>query len=162
MPNSHGVMGHKFYKKLSPATSPALANGMSVRFNTLDDVVGYYATAEAYIQAQFQLFAQEQRYGITEIDYAEFDRDYLQKKNLSTRPARPYREEFGSGGRVMSDTIIPPSVNAAVGVEGTDVPKKPVVTVSEPAKAETPGTPKAAEFKPKTAKRATMRKSPPA
>ena len=151
-------MAAKFYRKLSPESLPILGNGASVKFSTLDQVVGYYSTDNDYIQSEFARFANEQRYGITEIPFEEFNADYLQKKNSSPDLAplrRPWREEMGSGVSALNQiSQTRENANAAVAVKNSDIPQKTVpIAVATPTKDLVAAQPVAQEFKPKTQKR---------
>ena len=95
-------MGIRFYKKRSPGTKVALSNGEGIPFTTLDNVIGYFATTAETVQQEFERFMVEGRYDITEIDPAEFTRDYVEKKkggsDLKTALA-------GRANAVTSDAI---------------------------------------------------------
>ena len=73
-------MGLRFFKKFSPSTGVVLSNNTKVQFSTLDGVVGYFATDAAYVQDEFARLMSESRYDISEVDAAEFPRDYVEKK----------------------------------------------------------------------------------
>ena len=150
-------MAWKYYRKLSPDTKPVLSNGASVKFTTLDNVVGYFATDNEYLHSEFERFNQEQKYGVVEIPQAEYEADYVQKKSGSEPLRKPWREEIGPGASALQQVSqIKQSVSAAVAVSGTDVPQKraPVVasTLTKDQAAALPGQ-APAEFKPKTVKR---------
>lgn len=117
-------MSVRYFKKLSPANQPTLSNGTRVEFASLDGVTAYFATTSETVVAEFERFQREQRYGITEISFEEFNSDYLEKKNHSvSQVSRPlWREEFGRSSN-QSQTSLPPAIGRNVAVNGvTDIP----------------------------------------
>jgi hypothetical protein len=82
----------RFFKKFSPSTDVLLSNGVSIKFVSLDTLVGYFSTNDSYVQS-------EQRYGMEEIGWDEFNRDYIQKKSNSPTLSSPvWREELSHKG----------------------------------------------------------------
>lgn len=156
-------MAAKFYRKLSPDTKPVLSNGSTVTFKSLDLVVGYFSTDNDYIQSEFARFAVEQKYGITEIPFEEFNNDYLLKKNNpGFQPLkRLSREEMGSGKSALNQiSQFKEAQSAAVAVKGTDVPQAKAVPVvaATPVASDLPPQKQAEEFKPQTVKRKQAQK----
>lgn len=88
-------MGIRYYRKEAPANKPVLSNGAAITFSTLDYVTGYFATIEPFVQQELETLVRRGEYGITEIDEAEYKRDYLDKKK-SSNGGRPQREEIGA------------------------------------------------------------------
>lgn len=96
----------RYFRKFNPKTVIYLNNGSHVQFDTLDNLMGYYATQNEYIQQQFDECVRGQRGGIIEITAEEFERDYAQKKRNSPdfRPPPLKREELAAP-TVSPDTI---------------------------------------------------------
>jgi len=162
-------MAVKFYKKLSPETEVVVLGKFKLKFDTLDHVVGYYATDKPEVWAEFEKFMREQRYCISEISESEFHENFVKKKATSS-PLRPdWREEISKGtrsGEEPMERIKGPLANA-VRVEGCDGHKAPPCASAMGdarvvAAAEVPPTPK--EFKPPVGRRtrATRTKPTPA
>lgn len=127
-------MALKFYKKEAPANKPILTNGIGVQFTTLDNVIGYFATDNAYTQQEFERFMRHQEYGITEITADEFTRDYVEKKNLPRNSGKPWREEITASGLQNNPSPVVPTTQPvnAVAAESPVIsePVKPAVTAS--------------------------------
>lgn len=114
-------MAQRFYKKHVPANAVILSNGIAVKFSTNDNLLGYFATDNEGVQAEFAAFQQQQRYGIIEITEEEYRAEYVEKKNLSTASAPVWREEWGRGASrsARQATSIPESdLDRAVAVRG--------------------------------------------
>lgn len=149
-------MAAKFYRKLSPDTKPVLGNGATVRFSTNDGVIGFFSTDNEYIQAEFARFASEQRYGITEVDRATYEAEYVQKKTDFLPSSLHLREEIGAGmsGLRQISEIKRQNAVAAVVVEGSDIKRRaPVVAQQATPEIVAGAQPKVQEFKPKVGKR---------
>ncbi|HEU4343689.1 MAG TPA: hypothetical protein VFU31_19235 [Candidatus Binatia bacterium] len=155
-------MATKYYRKLSPDTKPVLANGATVTFKTVDSVVGYFATDNEYVQAEFVRFAGLQRYGISEITAEEFKNDFLAKKNSLVPSRQPWREEIGPGASALQQIseIKGSLASAAVAVSGTDVPRREVpIVAATPTREQVQSAPGVVqEFKPVTKKRGVATK----
>lgn len=151
----------RFFKKLQPQTNVVLGNGSTVKFTTLDHLLGWFATDNEYVQNELIRLMGENRYAISEVSQEEFDREYVQKKTTSG-PLEPLsREELSGSRRQVSnpvETLGTQAVRNAVAVN-TEKPKVTVpitmVDASEATKATTPiSTPTPANaFQPPTGKR---------
>ena len=142
----------RYFKKLEPNTKVILANNVSIQFSTIDGLTGYFATQEEYVQTEFARFIREGRYGIVEISEKAHIEEYPKKK-VTAPPLKPaYREEIGSGLRVIGSDILnrPGAAAAAVAVETQ--PKTPPLQGGA-ALAIPIGTEKPAEFKPTVGRR---------
>lgn len=144
-------MAIKYYKKLTPETKPVLSNNTRLDFTTLDGLVGYFATDQQYVQAEIERFMAEGRYAISEIEPAEFARDYIeQKKNPNLKPLKPvWREEIGAGSKAENRTLLhqvgAEKVAAVVGLVAKPSEEKTIPT----PKVETPKE----DFKPSVGQR---------
>lgn len=96
----------RYFRKFHPKTVIYLDNGSHVQFDTLDNLMGYYATQNEYIQKQFDECIRGQRGGIIEITAEEFESEYAQKKRNSPdfRPPPLKREELAAPS-LSPDTI---------------------------------------------------------
>lgn len=120
----------RFFKKSVPDTPIRLASGRSVKFSTLDNVTGYFATENEQVQNELVGFITQMRYGLSEIGYEEYQQQFVELKKNS--PAgilrKPWREEVAPN-RIVMDTSSSnrtpakpsPSVNVAVGGEPSDI-----------------------------------------
>jgi len=111
----------RYYKQLVPQNGVPLSNNTKVMFTTLNGLVGYFATADAFIIGEFERCMREQRSGISEISLEEFTRDYLdEKKNQSSPSQQPWREEISKAGHRHNGPIAAlggEAVRAVVGVK---------------------------------------------
>lgn len=131
----------KYYKKLTPRNPVIFQPGhITIKFESFDGLIGYYATDSQMIQDYFLRMMREQRYGITEISAEEYQRDFLEKKT-SLNPSSPsrWREEM-SGSSVRPTGYDPVSVlgaervEAAVAVKGgNDMRKEPAIRMDPSA-----------------------------
>lgn len=156
-------MGLRFFKKFSPSTGVVLSNNTKVQFSTLDGVVGYFATDAAYVQDEFARLMSESRYDISEVDAAEFTRDYVEKKKAGQQSRPLWRDELTRGQLMPSASTLKerldkvasvvavgkPEVSAPVSITVTEVNKDIVKNLTPIMK-----TP-AAVFKPNVGKRRT-------
>jgi hypothetical protein len=163
-------MAIKFYKKTSPRTTVKFGN-FALTFPTFDNIVGYYSTDNAAVQAALADYIANQQYGLTEISQEEYNADYLEKKNNgATLPPRQYREEitsrgFSSGqhqGAYSGDTRVAAVVRTG---NGSIAPKSETqMTIAESSEADSIAQPKpavsptaqplpAGQFQPSTGKR---------
>lgn len=125
----------RFFKKHEPTNSPVLSNGAKVQFTSLDTIVGYFGTDNAYIQSEFDRMTAERRGGLTEISQDEFHRDYVQKKSSSKVVQPPWREELGKSqvNRSLLHQLGPDRVAAAADVNEAKVSvAQPSATVALP------------------------------
>ena len=127
-------MGIKFYKKRSPGTKVALSNGEGIAFTTLDNVIGYFATTAETVQQEFERFMVEGRYDITEIDAAEFTRDYVEKKKAGQTSRAPWRDELTRSQVMPSVSTLKERLDEAQSVVAV-VEEKPPVAHSVPITA---------------------------
>lgn len=81
----------KCYKKSVPATPLWLSNGSKLQFNSWNRVTGYYATDNDWMQGELQKFIDTKRCGVAEITEAEYEADYVKKKD-NPPPPRPLTE----------------------------------------------------------------------
>lgn len=146
-------MAWKCFKKLSPTNSPVLANGSTVKFDTLDHVIGYFATENPYVQGELTRLIGEGRYGMTEIPESEFHSEYVDKKKAGQQPSRPpWREEIGKAITGNSPLLSPDAAKIAAAV---------AIDESKPVATTTPATPPKTEgFTPRTGRR-VPRPAPP-
>jgi len=90
-------MAAKYFKKFMPST-PAfivLDKPEAITFDTLDHVLGWYATTDERVQNEFLRLIREQRGGITEVSQQEYESEYSQKKMTGEQaPISPWREEL--------------------------------------------------------------------
>lgn len=118
----------RYFKKSIPDTPVVLASGRSCKFTSLDGVTGYFATDNAQIQEEFVSLIEQMRYGMSEINDAEFTRDYLDVKKNS--PAgilkRRWREEIAPNRIVMDTSSSRPT-------PGQPSPPSPVAVKDEPS-----------------------------
>lgn len=95
-------MGITFFKKFSPETKVVIAGLANVQFDTLDGIIGYYATDKDQISAGLKQMIEQNRYGMSEISEEEFHRDYAGPKKNGTRRVAPHslwrRESLGAAG----------------------------------------------------------------
>lgn len=124
-------MGIKFYKKRSPGTKVALSNGEGIAFTTLDNVIGYFATTAEPVQQEFERFMVEGRYDITEIDAAEFTRDYVEKKKAGQISRAPWRDELTRSQVMPSVSTLKERLDEAQNVVAVAEPKPQPITVVE-------------------------------
>jgi len=95
----------KYFKKLVPNTPVRLKDGSSVKFSTLDTLVGYFATDNLMAQESFAESMARNRDAITEISETEFHEDYVKKKPNSKPLAPQWREEIGAGA-IRNTTLL--------------------------------------------------------
>lgn len=159
-------MSWRCFRKMVPNNPVRLPNGASLKFDTVDNVVGYAATRDTNLQAFLEQLVRSGQYGLTEIPEAEYH-EFLEKKRAGLRP-NLNREEFSAAdigklalqaqqqadaaGRAQVNTsevrqTITPSVQAVTSV---------VTSVKPPEPAPAPTT---AQFTPTTGRRRP--KSPP-
>ena len=87
----------KFYRKPSPVDPVILSNGSRVLLKSADYQTGYLATDNDFIQKEFDALISQQRFGLSEISYDEYNESYLKKK--TGQPLKkPCREEITSSG----------------------------------------------------------------
>lgn len=90
-------MAIRYYRKFSPKVPIAVAlGGQTIRidFDTVDGVLGWYATENEGVQAEFSRMMREQRGGITEVSAEEFTSGYVEKKNQPSPQPSNWREEL--------------------------------------------------------------------
>lgn len=96
----------RYFKKLSPDTRVSVADGVSLQFKTLDSVVGFFATDSDYIAKEFERAMTEGRYGLSEIDWNEYNTSYLVKKNSGQTSNPLWREELARGKLIPSSSTL--------------------------------------------------------
>lgn len=90
-------MAIRYFKKPTNAPNPSLGNGSSTTFNTLDNLVSYFATDNEYVQQSLLGMMSSGSGGVTEISAEEFVRDYLEPKKNGVQAKPLWREEVGKG-----------------------------------------------------------------
>lgn len=123
-------MAMKFYKKMQPTTDVVLANNTGVKFTTLDHLLGWFATDSEYVQNEFARLMAENRYGMSEVTWEEFEREYVKKKKSGTlRP--PSREEFSGMRRQGSNLVETLGVAAVERAVAVNTTKEAPVTMAD-------------------------------
>jgi len=89
-------MATKFFKKFEPGLGVNVGGTAVVKFKTLDDLIGYYATDNEGQQIVLRQHIEAGRYGLSEITWDEFDREYVKKKTTTPRLNKPWREEISN------------------------------------------------------------------
>jgi hypothetical protein len=144
----------KFYRKFSPQTAVVLSDGRKIQFSTLDNARGYFSTADEGVQSELLVFMQQSRYGLSEISYAEYDAEFLQKKRAGMQRPAQSREELSPSTlrQVFRDAG---DSSGAAGLAVAEAPKVPVpaATVAEPTTPVAAQAPTNPEFKPPVGKR---------
>ena len=111
----------KFFKKPSPADPVILANGQSLKFNTLDYKIGFFATESESLATELTGYINQQRFGLSEVSWAEYDAEYLKKKN--GRPSRRlWREELSHTGLKQNPFLELNAGPAAAGNNAKTIP----------------------------------------
>lgn len=83
----------KFFKKPSPSDPVILSNGQVLKFPTVNFSTGYFATDLVGLQIELAQLIGANKFGMSEVSWAEYNDEYLKKKN--GRPSRRlWREEF--------------------------------------------------------------------
>lgn len=166
----------RYFRKLIPATPVQVFGSKLLKFNTNDGQVGYFATPDPAICAEFENHMRNSNFGISEISWEEFNTGYVQKK--TGEPLKPpSREEF-SGGRSLANLLAQgqdssaASSAVAVGVAKDTAPGKPVdapatppapkpevstIAMPKPSDVKAPEKP---EFQPTVGKRKRHRQQP--
>lgn len=109
-------MARAFFKKSVPRTLAYLASGAAVKFNSIDNITGYFATDSDFIANGLRDLASRGVAGVKEILEAEYA-DFQKKRVNSTPPKQPWREEISS--TQVPDTLTP---------KDSPKPAAPVVT----------------------------------
>lgn len=127
----------RFFKKPSPNVTIRIAAGEHLKFDTWDRITAYYSTDDERILTEIDNAIANHMGAITEISEAEYDRDFLSKKNNlsgSPKPLSPWREELVPNP--LGDTTMPrmeqpkpklESVAAAPVVVSQNTPQEPSV-----------------------------------
>lgn len=123
-------MATRFFKKEKPNMPLRMSNGDKLTFEALDKSIGYYATDRPEYIADFQKWITRHVGGIYEIEQAEYERDFLKKKEGSKLFDfnSVQREEIGA--EHAPDTMLP-----RVSVTPVEVPPAAVVEPLAPRKA---------------------------
>lgn len=154
----------KWYKKFNPSVMVHLSNGRGIKFDTLDNILGFYATDNPGIISEFETCMREQRGGVMEISQEDFDEQYGSKKKLSPnfRPKPLNREEIAAS--MPLDTQLAPTPQRQAGaarvdvaVSGSDIKRVP--EPEAPAAAPATEQPAAPPPPPRTGKVADLKKS---
>jgi hypothetical protein len=158
----------KFYSKLTPKTALYVFDGrMSVKFDTIDGLIGFFATDDEKLQAEFALAMRQNRGGVSEIDEATFHAQFVEPKKNGLTAVEPWREELSkssaTGARDPLSVFKSSYAQAVVGVKSAKEtplrpigPPKPVaVVVAEPESGKLPKTvpQDKVEFNPRLGKR---------
>ncbi len=134
-------MATKFYKKFTPSLGVNIGGSSVIKFNTLDGIIGYFATAEESIQNAFKAHIEAGRFGMSEIAWPEFNDEYVKKKAVAPPLRKPWRDEL-SNQTVRHGSTISPEVQRSVAVvrepgyrisDPEPEPAKPSSSPSEPA-----------------------------
>jgi hypothetical protein len=148
----------RFFKKFQPETAVVLTNGTSIKFTTLDDLIGWFATDSEYVQNEFELCMRQNRYAITEVAWPEFEEEYVKKKGSMT--SKPWsREELSGTRRQVSNPVETLGGERVASVVGVKTAKEVPVTMADesttPARTSPISTPsKPSDFAPSVGKRA--------
>lgn len=152
----------RYFRKMGDTPVP-LSNGQRAAFTSVDGgLTSYKATSDPWLASEFEAAMREGRSGLTEIDYATFDRDYLQKKNSGQTLKPLYREELGRNLVMPSQSDLSRRLQEAQAVvavaspepRAIPTPMQPIVTAqAEVNKAIAQALPTAAEYKPEVGKR---------
>lgn len=151
-------MATRFFRHLG--TDPVrLADGRLVHFKSADGLQSFMATPDPSLWSEFERCMKEGRSGLTEVSWAEFDSQYLQKKSNSPQLKQPWREEIG---RMMpSDSVLQsrlqalPAADVANPASPSPPPVAPPAAMSQPAiNAQiAKEIPKVEDYKPEVGKR---------
>ena len=103
------------------------STNQAVAFATNDGMVGYYATDNAGLCAEFEKHMRANRFGISEIPQAEYEAEFVQKK--TGEMLRPLAREEFSGSRNLARLMASGSElekqSAAVAVAKDTIQRKP-------------------------------------
>lgn len=87
----------RLFKKLQPKVNITLANGASLQFENIDNLVGIYGTEDPGLLGEIDAMMKRGSGGIDEIGYEEYAA-LKQKKKTGSQSSRPWREEFSKVG----------------------------------------------------------------
>jgi len=140
-----------------------LADGRMVAFKTVDGVQSFLGTQDPALWSGFEQCMRENRSGLTEIDYATFDSDYLQKKSNSPPLKAPWREEVYKGRLMPSTSVLDQRLSQLPAAVAANPPPPPAPEVPAALSQAAPQAtvnaqiakelPKAADYKPEVGKR---------
>jgi hypothetical protein len=105
-------MAVKFYKKFEPNMGVNIGGTQVVKFPTLDSIIGYYSTQDENLQRIFSDHINNNRFGLSEIPWSEFEDAYIKKKAVAQPLRRPWRDELANQGSRNGSTISPEAKNA--------------------------------------------------
>lgn len=151
-------MALKYYRKMVPNNPVQLSSGGAINFKTVDGVIGWYATDQPGIQAEFESYMRQDRYGLSEVSAEIFSAEYVEKKTASPTLNPPWREEFtgarslsklgqssGESASAAAAAVVSDTANRAATPPAVAPTVAPVISPPESAPAQ-PAT--APEFKP--------------
>lgn len=151
-------MAIRYFKKLVPQNPVRLSGNIAVKFKTVDDTVGFYASGDDNMSAEFERLIRAGEYGMSEISAEEFSAEYLEKKRGGSKPIG--REEFGASG--LSQLISQGQQLASQAEAAAVGSAEPVATTAMAAPAPAPVVPPKTEFTPPvgTRKRRSNKSTP--
>lgn len=139
-----------------------LSNGQRAQFTSVDGLVSFLATGDAWLASEFERAMSEHRSGLTEIDYGEFNKEYLEKKNNAPISRPPWREELSKNNLIQSQSLTERLLSAQ-GVVGAASSPPPAPPPSPSALSHAPqaavnaqiaqALPTVADYKPEVGKR---------
>lgn len=152
-------MATRYFRKMGDSPVP-LSNGQKVAFKSADGgATSFKAITDDFLASEFEKAMREGRSGLTEVDYATFDRDYLQKKSNAPTSSPPWREELVKGQVMPSASMLASRLQALPAAVEVSPPPAPVAApptaLSQPAiNAQiAKELPKASDYKPEVGKR---------
>lgn len=150
-------MGLKYYRRSHPTSKLFTDSGAHVQFTSLDgNVTGYFATDVEPLQSELATMIREGRGGMTEIDAATFQRDYVDKKKAGIALPKVWREEFSNGQVKPSESTLKDrleTVAKSVAVVNPEPPAAVAATVAEVNQVIAAKLPTAQTFAPPVGKR---------
>lgn len=153
-------MAWKAYRKLVPQNAVRLPGGRSLKFDTVDGTLGFYATQDPNLQRELEQLIRQQQFGLSEIPEADFHA-FLEKKNQGVKPLG--REEFSptSLSKLIQQSAQLATDSAVAAVDTTKAPTPnviaPVISTPQSLPAQAPTTP---EFTPNVGRRRAGRRKP--
>ena len=129
----------RFFKSWVPRAGIGIrATGKVITWETLDHRTGYLSTSDEFTIAELDDCVKGERYGVVNIDEAEYTKDYASKKNPLVELRPPWREELSAGsyapdtvGAGITPTPFTSPLQAPAAPAGTDVPAPPYTVAPE-------------------------------
>lgn len=157
-------MSVRYFRKLTPNTKVLLPDNSYLKFDTVDGLVGFFATDAENLHKHFEECMKRQQYCISEISQKEFMEEYVAKKKTVPTLKPTWREEVSKGSHSIRGPIADfgvDHVSRVVGLSGaSDVKPKaavalaledgPQAVAAVTGKTEPPPKP---EFTPRTGRR---------